>query len=294
MPDLGSLHPIVVHFVIAGLFVGLPMYLLSFLSRPHFLRPMATTLLVIGTVAAFAAVKSGTDAHGPAERIPGARDAVVHHEELGERVRRVFAVVLLLELASLGLAWKMGTAGESGGAGSGSPLEKAPRALQLMAAAGWVFGAFVLFEAAEHGGELVYDYAGGVGVRTGQPEHVTRLLLAGLYHQSRIDREAGRGEASARLVDEMALRYPESLEVQLLRTESLILDRGDARGSLDALARITVPADNPRMVLRKISQQFDAYMVLEMPDSAAVVLDGVPERYRDSRTVTERRSRLPD
>jgi len=292
MPDLGSLHPLVVHFVVAGLFLGLPIYLLGFLSRPRFLRPMATTLLLVGTVAAFVAVKSGTDAHGPAERIPGVRDAVVQHEELGERTRTIFAVVLLLELASLGLAWKVG--GDPDTAGSVRALHRAPMALRVMATGGWIFGATVLFEAAEHGGELVYDYAGGVGVRTGQPEHVTRLLLAGLFNQSRIDREAGRHDASARLVDEMAVRYPESVEVQLLHTESLMLDRDDARGSLGALARITVPADNPRMLLRKISQQFDAYMMLDMPDSAAVVLEGVPEQYAESRTVRERRAQLPD
>ncbi len=294
MPDIGSLHPLVVHFVVAGLFVGLPIYLLSFLSRPRFLRPMGTTLLLIGTVAAFVAVKSGTDAHGPAERIPGVRDAVVHHEELGERTRTIFAIVLLLEFASLGLAWKMGSEGTLEAEGSASAFRRAPIALKVAAAAGWMFGASVLFEAAEHGGELIYDYAGGIGVRTGEEEHVTRLLLAGLYHQSRIDREAGRGEAAARLVDEMLVRYPESLEVQLLHTESLMLDRHDARGSLETLAMVTTPADNPRILLRKIAQQFDAYMMLNLPDSAAIVLDGIPEQYAESPTVVERRSRLPD
>jgi uncharacterized membrane protein len=292
MPDIGSLHPLVIHFVVAGLFVGLPIYFLSFMPRPRFLRPMATVLLLIGTVAAFVAVQSGTDAHGPVERIPGVRDAVVRHEELGEETRTVFAVVLLLELASLGIASRLG--GETEGAAGSSPslVQRAPMVLKLLVAAGWVFGATVLFEAAEHGGELVYEYGGGVGFRSGDTPEVEGLLRAGLFHQSRIDREAGRHEDAARLIDELAARFPESVEVQLLRTESLILDRADGRGALDALAAIDIPEDNPRMLLRKVAQRFDAYLMLEMPDSAAVALDAVPERYAESRAVTERRAKL--
>ena len=84
MPDIGALHPQIVHFVVACLILGLPIHLLGFLRRPRFFRPMATVLLLVGTVAAFAAVRSGDDAHGPAERIPDTRPLVVEHEELGE------------------------------------------------------------------------------------------------------------------------------------------------------------------------------------------------------------------
>ena len=49
------------------------------------------------------------------------------------------------------------------------------------------------FEAAEHGGELLYSYAGGVGTRSGEPADFKRLPVAGLYNASRIDREASLG-----------------------------------------------------------------------------------------------------
>jgi uncharacterized membrane protein len=288
MPNIGAFHPQVVHFVVAGLLLGLPIYWLGFLRRPAFLRPMASVLLLVGTVASFAAVKSGTDAHGPAERLPDTRDLVVHHEDLGTLTRNIFAGVLLLELAALALAWRAGP--------DGAPAKRiAATSLRVAVGVAWAVGAVQLYETAEHGGELVYEYAGGVGYRTGEQEDIGRLLRAGLFAQSRVDREAGRTAEAARLVAEMAARYPESREVQLLAVESLILDRQDGRAALDALAALTVltvPQDDPRSALRKQTQAFDAYMLLQLPDSARMALDAVPEQYRESRSVTDRRAKL--
>lgn len=285
MPNVGAFHPQVVHFVVASLFLGLPIYLLGFLRRPAFLRPMASVLLLVGTVASFAAVRSGTDAHGPAERLPDTRDLVVEHEELGQRTRNIFAGVLLLELVALALAWRTGP--------DGTPTKRiAATSLRVVVGVAWFLGAHQLFETAEHGGELVYEYAGGVGYRTGEQEDIGRLLRAGLFAQSRVDREAGRTAEAARLVAEMAGRYPESREVQLLAVESLILDRQDGRAALDALATLTVPPDDPRSLLRKQTYTFDAYMLLQLTDSARIALDAVPEQYRESRAVTDRRAKL--
>lgn len=182
---------------------------------------------------------------------------------------------------------------------AGSPAEAgastkrfAANAVRVVVGIIWAVGAFQLYETAQHGGELVYEYAGGVGFRTGEDEDIGRLLRAGLYAQSRVDREAGRADEAARLVEEMAVRFPESLEVQLLAVESLILDRQDGRAALDALAALEVPADNPRMQLRRQTHAFDAYMLLELPDSAGLALDAVPEQYRENRAVTDRRGRL--
>ena len=90
----------------------------------------------------------------------------------------------------------------------------------------------------------------------------------------------------------MAARFPQSLEVQLLGVESLVMDAKDGRRALDALAGLDVPADNPRMVLRKQTYAFDAYMLMEMPDSARVALDAIPAQYQEDRTVTDRRGLL--
>src|SRR5262245_32954342 len=101
MPDLGVFHPQVVHFVVALLIVGVIARVASLLplgGRLAFLGPMAALLVVLGTGAAFVAVQSGKDAHGPAERVPGARVAVEEHEEWGIRVRNAFVFVALFEL----------------------------------------------------------------------------------------------------------------------------------------------------------------------------------------------------
>ncbi len=104
MPDIGFFHPQVVHFVVALLGAGVIGRWLWLTGRVTWAGPAATTLLLAGTIAAVAAVKSGDDAHGPAERVPGARAAVVEHEEWGKRTRNVFLIVAALELAGLALA----------------------------------------------------------------------------------------------------------------------------------------------------------------------------------------------
>jgi uncharacterized membrane protein len=299
MPDIGPLHPQVVHFVVASLILGLPIYWLGFLKRPRFLRPMASVLLIVGTVASVVAVRSGTDAHGVAERIPGARPAVEEHEELGILTRNIFGGILLVELIALAVAWRAGGAGSSvleveageHGAAGASTKRFASTALRVVVAIAWTVGAFQLYETAEHGGHLVYNYAGGVGFRSGDPQDVGRLLLAGLYGEAQVDRAEGRTEDAARLIDEMVRRYPDEMDVQLLGVESLVADRKDGRAALDRLATLHLP-DDPRTELRRQTMKFDAYLLLGLADSARAALDAVPERYRESRPVTERRSRL--
>src|SRR5687767_2409187 len=101
MPNLAANHPQVVHFVIALLLVGVLFRVISLTGRLAFTKHAATVLLILGTIAGGVAVKSGVDAHGPAERIPGARDLVVEHEELGIKTRNVFYVVGGIELVAL-------------------------------------------------------------------------------------------------------------------------------------------------------------------------------------------------
>lgn len=227
MPDIGSLHPIVVHFAIALLFAGVVLRWISLTRKLSFTSPAAVLLIVAGTVAALAAVESGEDAHGPAERIPGVREVVHEHEEYGERARNVFLAVAVLEVAGLVLTRRK--------------VRRAGLVLVASALVGAV-GLAVLYEAAEHGGELVYSYAGGVGTRTGEAEDVGRLLLAGLYHQARLDREQGRAAEAARLSALAAERYPDNPEVQLLYADSLLNDTKDAGSALDLLGRLERPA----------------------------------------------------
>ena len=113
-----------------------------------------------------------------------------------------------------------------------------------MAAVAGLAAVVCVYEAGEHGGELVYGYAGGVGIRSGDPKDVERLLLAGYYQQALAERSAGRSDQAADLLSAAAARFPADPEVQMLAADSLLRDRKDPQGALDALAKVTLPAGN--------------------------------------------------
>src|SRR6185436_19410415 len=98
---MGALHPEVVHFAIALLFVGVLLRAVSLLGRPAFVGPTAAVLLILGSLAAFAAAYTGDVAHGPIEQMPGLRPSVESHEQWGDWARNIFGVVLLVELIGL-------------------------------------------------------------------------------------------------------------------------------------------------------------------------------------------------
>ncbi len=298
MPDIGRFHPQIVHFVVVGGVLGLPLYWLAFVRKFRVLRLTGTILLVVATAASWVAVKSGSQAHELAERIPGVGAAVRKHEELGEDTRDLFTGVLLLELIALGLAWKAGGPERSVmdvevgdmGAARVSTMRFAATAVRVVVGITWTFGALVLFETAEHGGDVVYSYAGGVGMRTGNPADVKHLLIAGLYNQSRLERTNGNHADAARLVEEMRIQEPDDPAVRLLWAESLIQDRQDGRAALDVLD--SIPAQDPRTQVRVALTASSAYQLLGMTDSARAVLQSVPERWRQSRFVQERLKEL--
>lgn len=256
MPEIGVFHPQIVHFVVALLLVGVALRVVSLTGKLKWTSPAATTLLLLGTVAAVLAVKSGDEAHGPAERVPGARDAVVEHEEWGERTRNIFLGVAALELVAL--------------AGAG---RKWQRGVLAASAVVGLAGGFAVYEAGEHGGELVYSYAGGVGVRSGEPEDVNRLLTAALYHNLVKDRSEGRHVDAARLIDELVSRNADDPTVQYMVVESMMIDRGDPARARGLLADMTPPADQPRLVSRHTLLLADALEGLGFPDSARAALE---------------------
>jgi len=275
MPNIAYWHPQIVHFVVALLFVGVAVRLVSLAGKWKWTGPAAATLIFLGTAAAVLAVKSGDDAHGPAERIPGARDAVVEHEELGERARNIFLAVAALEIAGLALAkrpWHRWILGASGLIGLG--------------------GLLVVAEAAEHGGELVFNYVGNVGLRSGNPVDVQRLLLAGLYQQAMQERADQRPEAAAQTLDQLAARFPEDPAIQLLRAESQVLDLSDGPAALAALASITVPPDDPQLRTRYGFIKADAYVAAGFPDSARTTLEGLSEAFPTNQRIKQRLEQL--
>jgi uncharacterized membrane protein len=263
---MGALHPQVVHFTIVLAIIGVAFRLVSLLGRPAFANPAATTLILLAAVASVVSVQSGTAAHGPVERAPGARPAVMEHEEWGERAQTALLIVGAIEI--LGLVMRRSTK---------------VRIVRSLAAVAGLAAVFCVYEAAEHGGELVYAYAGGVGIRSGDPRDVERLLLAGYYHQALAERTAGRPEQAAALMSAAARQFPSDPEVRMLAAESMLRDRKDPHAALDALASITLPSGNRFMAFQRANLQADAFEAIGQRDAAAAALEAVLETFPNPR-----------
>jgi uncharacterized membrane protein len=276
MPDIAFFHPQVVHFVVVLGMIGVGLRLLSLFTSIAWIRPVALLSLLGAAGASVVAATSGDQAHGPAERIPGAREAVEEHEELGERTRNFFLAVAGLELLALGLRRN----------------ERASRALHVVSAATGIVATFYLYEAAEHGGELVYAYAGGVGTRSGNPEDIQRLLVAGLYHAARADREAGRADDAARRTEELARLRPDDPGVSLLVVQSLLEDRHDPAAALTALDSLAISADDPRFATRAGLLRSQALVAAGQTDSARAILQELARKHPESRMVKEALEKL--
>jgi uncharacterized membrane protein len=265
MPNVAVFHPQIVHFVIALLGVGVVLRLISLTGRLKFTGPAATTLIVLGTLASLAAVTSGDQAHGPVERIPGAGQALTEHEEWGERTRNLFIVVAALELGTLLL-------------GARDRTKRVGRGFAMASGFMGVVGLFFLYEAAEHGGALVYEYAGGVGTRSGEAEDLERLLIAGLFHNAIADRRAGRTEEAARLFAELERRRPNDPMIRLLAIESTLRDRNDAAGALAAL-RGFAAGDDAELRARAGLLRVDAFEAAGQRDSAQVLIQQLVQEF---------------
>jgi hypothetical protein len=247
--------------------------LVALTGRLAFAGPAAATLIILGTLASVAAVKSGDDAHGPVERIPGAREAVVEHEEWGKRTRNVFLVVALLEI--IGLVFS----------------RKAPRPARMIAIASAVIGVgglVVLYEAGEHGGEIVYGYAGGVGTRLGDPEDVSRVFIAGVYQQALQDREAGRAEQGAALIEMAASRFPDHHELRLLAIEWTIDVRKDPASALQQLDMVSIPADDARLRVRAGLARVNALAATGNTDGARAGLQTLKSEFPTNAAIQRR------
>jgi uncharacterized membrane protein len=245
-----------VHFAIVLTMVGVAFRIVSLLGRPAFASPAATVLILLAAVSSYVSAESGTAAHGPVERAPGARPAVTAHEEWGERTETAVLVLGAVELLSIALRrWpKVGV-------------------LRWTSAVVGVAAVVSVYQAARLGGELVYAYAGGVGIRSGDPHDVERLLLAGSYHQAMAARKAGRLDEAADLIAATARRFPTDPEVTLLAAESQLRDRHDAQAALSQLAGVTVPDGSRFLRLQMAFLKADALEASGQRDAAVAELE---------------------
>jgi len=274
MPNVGAYHPVIVHFAIALVILGVLFRWISLTGRAPFTGPAAATCLILGAVAAALAVHSGIDAHGPVERIPGARQAVMDHEDAGHWARNIFLVVALIEIAAL--------------VAKRRSVQAARVALWGSAVVG-IFGFAAILKAADRGGDLVYSYAGGVGTRSGDTADVTRLYLAGLYQAAQQARALHDSARAAELFAELERRFPGDTNVRLLAIESLVRDKNDGRAALTALSRVSVAPDDRRLQLRVGFLRADAYVAAGKPDSARAVLERLGTAFPDMQARIQQR-----
>jgi uncharacterized membrane protein len=263
MPDIGPFHPQIVHFVVAFGLLGVAFRLISLTGKMAWTRPAATVLLLLTAAASVAAVEAGEAAHAPVERVPGAGEAVQEHEEAGEWVRNLFLLIAGIEIAALVLRKR----------------EKLAKGLLYLSAIVGLGAAGAVYRAGDLGGDLVYSYAGGIGIRSGDPADVQRLLVAGLYNQARAAREAGHPEEAERLTAELVRQRPDDPAVTLLSIESVIRDKHDPAGALTALTALQVSEDKPRLALQKGILTSEALAATGKRDSARAVLEDLRKRY---------------
>jgi uncharacterized membrane protein len=267
MPDIGPLHPQIVHFVIALGLVGVLLRLLSLAARTSWLSPAAATLIILAAGASVLASKSGDLTHDNAERIPGARLAVQKHELWGHRTRNVLLGVAGLEILALLFASK-----------------SAGRPLRFVAAAGGLAAGFCIFMVGDLGGDVVYEYAGGIGTRSGDPGDLDHLLVAGLFYAARKDRDSGRAEDAARMTEELGHRLPLDTTVRFLLIESKLRDRKDAPGALADLDQLKLPAES-RYTTRHGLLTAQALVAAGRVDSARVLLTALAQRFPQSTAI---------
>jgi uncharacterized membrane protein len=277
MPSLAAWHPQIVHFVVALLAVGVLFRWISLTGRAAFTGPAAAVLLLAGAAAALLAVHSGLDAHGPVERIPGARAAVVEHEEAGEWARDIFLLVAALEIAALIVARRSA---------------QVTKGLNVASALVGLLGAGAVYKAADRGGDLVYRYAGGVGTRSGDTADVSRLLLAGLYQAAQQARARHDSAGAAGLFAQLADRFPDDTTVRFLAIESLLRDKGDAKTALAVLSGLQVPDDNPRLRLRRDFLKVDAFLATGHADSARATLERLARAFPDNARIKDRLAQI--
>lgn len=287
MPSIGSLHPVLVHFSIALLAVGVLLRLVGLTGKVAFAKPAASLLIIAGVLAALASAKSGIDAHGPVERTPGALEALGRHQRLGLLTRNIFLGVGVMEIAALVLEWRMKKRGE--------PDARAKRivlAPYLLSAVVGLVGLVYLFQTGRNGGKLVYSYAGGVGVRTGDPKDVGRLLIAGLVHQAEVDRKEGRRAEAGALYELAAKRFPDEPEVQLAAAESLFLDKLDPAAAIARLDTLDLPKQNRGLLLRKMMVRMEALGALGKSEEAAEQRKDLLKEFPGAQRVLQRREEM--
>ena len=153
-------------------------------------------------------------------------------------------------------------------------------------------GAAALYKAADRGGDLVFDYAGGVGIRSGDTADVGHLLTAGLYEQAMAARQAHRPGEADTLLTLLARLRPGDPYAAMAYAQSLLEDRKDPKAALAALDRIAVPDTAVRMKARIGSVKADVFVAAGMTDSARALLTKLVSQFPTNMRLKDRLAKL--
>lgn len=271
MPNIGPYHPQIVHFVIVGAGLGILFRWVWLTGKANWTGPAAASLILIGTMAAFFAVRSGDDAHGVAQRIPGVDMAVRTHEDAGHDTQNILFLIAALEIVALVPAvakWRRGILAASAVVGLG--------------------GLYEIYNVGHLGGDLVYSYAGGVGLRSGDSTDVNRIILAALYNRAQLDRTEKNPAGAAQAFAELAARFPGDPAVQMASVESLLQDKKDPAAALTELNQIPVPPDSARTYTRYQMDRVDAMAGSGQKDSARAILTALAQKFPKSQRIKDR------
>jgi uncharacterized membrane protein len=276
MPDIASLHPEVVHFVVVLAIVGAVLRWFALTGKLPFTRPAAATLLILSAGAAVVAAESGSQAHERVERIPGVAAQVQSHQDAGEWARDILLVVAGLEIVGLALVKR----------------DQWRRYAEIASSVACLAAVGAVYKAGDRGGDLVYSFAGGPGLRTGDTVDVHRLLDAGLFEEAMLARREHRGAEADSLITQLARLNPGDPNVELVAAQSLMQDRKDPQAALAALGRIAVPDSEPFMKLRIAFATVDIFTAAGMKDSAKALLEKLVAENPENQRLKARLDRM--
>lgn len=155
LPPWDGMHPLVIHFPIALMFVTPLLIVLALVWKKHtrVWLVAGTLMMLLAAGGAWLATSTGSAAEDFAEAVPGAKPILEEHEELGEATA-YFAYALAAALViGTGLLWRLG--------------ERTPRSAVIGIGVAYLLangaGVLVAANTAHQGGRLVHEV--GVGAR---------------------------------------------------------------------------------------------------------------------------------
>ncbi len=148
MIDIQHIHPMIVHFPIALLIVGLLADAIGLFSKKEFFSKAGLYLLILGTIGVIAAYFSGNLAGEGVTEAGSLKQALESHEEAAELSIWLMSAAALVRIAFIAVKSYSGS-------------------LKWVAFALFLIGVLSIARTGYYGGELVFKHAAGVQLDLG-------------------------------------------------------------------------------------------------------------------------------